>query len=162
GRQGGPIADLLSSSAEEEIELLSISADEELAGGRPTEPPRVAAEDEDLDRAFGNIAPPATVPAPKVAAKKVPLVDDLPQGHLAAVQGLRPLRAPGHRGEVPHAPGRSRREGDRRGEERGWLVRGPARQGAGLRERYRSGAAEGRRHLRRDVAAYPGAGKRDH
>src|SRR5207302_1289130 len=49
GRQGGPIADLLSSSAEEEIELLSISADEELAGGRPTEPPSVAAEDADLD-----------------------------------------------------------------------------------------------------------------
>ena len=85
GRQGGPIADLLSSSAEEEIELLSISADEELAGGRPTEPPRVAAEDEDLDRAFGNIAPPATVPAPKVAAKKVPLFDDLPQDAFVAL-----------------------------------------------------------------------------
>src|SRR5438445_540403 len=46
GRQGGPIADLLSSSAEEEIELLSISADEELAGSRPTEPPSVSAEEE--------------------------------------------------------------------------------------------------------------------
>jgi len=85
GRQGGPIADLLSSSAEEEIELLSISADEELAGGRPTEPPRVAAEDADLDRAFGNIVPPATVPAPKVAAKKVPLFDDLPQDAFVAL-----------------------------------------------------------------------------
>ena len=85
GRQGGPIADLLSSSAEEEIELLSISADEELAGGRPTEPPSVAAEDADLDRAFGNIVPPATVPAPKVAAKKVPLFDDLPQDAFVAL-----------------------------------------------------------------------------
>ena len=85
GRQGGPIADLLSSSAEEEIELLSISADEELAGGRPTEPPSVAAEDADLDRAFGNIVPPTTVPAPKVAAKKVPLFDDLPQDAFVAL-----------------------------------------------------------------------------
>ena len=85
GRQGGPIADLLSSSAEEEIELLSISADEELAGSRPTEPPSVSAEDDDLDRAFGNIAPPASAPAPKIAAKKVPLFDDLPQDAFVAL-----------------------------------------------------------------------------
>jgi CRP-like cAMP-binding protein len=85
GRQGGPIADLLSSSAEEEIELLSISADEELAGSRPTEPPSVAAEDADFDRAFGNIAAPAGVPVRKVAAKKVPLFDDLPQDAFVAL-----------------------------------------------------------------------------
>jgi len=85
GRQGGPIADLLSSSAEEEIELLSISADEELAGSRPTEPPSVSAEDDDLDRAFGNIAPLASAPAPKIAAKKVPLFDDLPQDAFVAL-----------------------------------------------------------------------------
>jgi len=85
GRQGGPIADLLSSSAEEEIELLSISADEELAGSRPTEPPSISAEDDDLDRAFGNIAPPASAPAPKIAAKKVPLFDDLPQDAFVAL-----------------------------------------------------------------------------
>src|SRR5947209_15868661 len=78
GRQGGPIADLLSGAAEEEIELLSISADEELAGSRPTEPPSVAAEDADLERAFGNRAPPATGPAPKATAPKVPLFDDRP------------------------------------------------------------------------------------
>jgi len=85
GRQGGPIADLLSSAVEEEIELLSISADEELAGGRPTEPPSVAAEDADLERAFGNIAPPPTGPAPKVSVKKVPLFDDLPQDAFVAL-----------------------------------------------------------------------------
>src|SRR5439155_1338790 len=42
GRQGGPIADLLSSAAEEELELLSVSAAEGLTGGRPTEAPRTA------------------------------------------------------------------------------------------------------------------------
>jgi CRP-like cAMP-binding protein len=85
GRQGGPIADLLSSSAEEEIELLSISADEELTGGRPTEAPSVTAEDEDFDRAFGDIAAPASASAPKVAAKKVPLFDDLPEDAFVAL-----------------------------------------------------------------------------
>src|SRR5438132_1186463 len=109
GRQGGPIADLLSSSAEEEIELLSISADEELAGSRPTEPPSVSAEDDDLDRAFGNIAPPASAPAPKIAAKKVPLFDDLPQdAFVALVNRLGYQRhLPGHLIIREGDPGRS-------------------------------------------------------
>jgi len=86
GRQGGPIADLLSAGAEEEIELLSISADEELAGARPTEPPTVSADDEDLDRAFGNIAPdPGSRRPAKVVNKKVPLFDDLPQEAFVAL-----------------------------------------------------------------------------
>jgi CRP-like cAMP-binding protein len=85
GRQGGPIADLLSAGAEEEIELLSISADEEASGGRPTEPPAVSADDEDLDRAFGNIAPDPTARPAKVVEKKVPLFDDLPQEAFVAL-----------------------------------------------------------------------------
>ncbi len=86
GRQGGPIADLLSAGAEEEIELLSISADEEVAGARPTEPPTVSADDEDLDRAFGNIAPdPGSRRPAKVVNKKVPLFDDLPQDAFVAL-----------------------------------------------------------------------------
>jgi CRP-like cAMP-binding protein len=105
GRQGGPIADLLSRGAEEEIELLSISADEEVAGGRPTAPPSVPAEDEDLDRAFGSIAPqPGTRPA-SIMAKKVPLFDDLPQDAFVALVD----RLGYHR----HAPGQLIiREGD--------------------------------------------------
>src|SRR5207245_10421675 len=51
----------------------------------PPEPPSAAAEDADLDRAFGNIVPPTAVPAPNVAAKKVPLFDDLPQDAFVAL-----------------------------------------------------------------------------
>jgi len=84
-RQTGPIADLLSSDAEEEVELLSISADEELAGARPTAAPAVSAEDEDFDRAFGNIAAPPEERVSKMNAKKVPLFDDLPQDAFVAL-----------------------------------------------------------------------------
>jgi CRP-like cAMP-binding protein len=85
GRQGGPIADLLSSGAEEEVELLSISADEEVAGVRPTESPSVPAEDADLEAAFGNIAPPPSARKPQVSAKRVPLFDDLSQDAFVAL-----------------------------------------------------------------------------
>ncbi|MGZ6125873.1 MAG: cyclic nucleotide-binding domain-containing protein, partial [Myxococcales bacterium] len=98
GEEGGPIADLLSSGSgsEEEVELLSISADEQVAGHRPTEAPAPAADDGDLDRAFDNVAPSRT-PVPKVAAKKVPLFDDLSQdAFVALVNRLRYQR---------HAPG---------------------------------------------------------
>jgi CRP-like cAMP-binding protein len=85
GRQGGPIVDLLSSGAEEEIELLSISADEEASTSRPTGPPAVSADDADLDRAFGNIAPEGAGVPTKVVTKKVPLFDDLPQDAFVAL-----------------------------------------------------------------------------
>jgi CRP-like cAMP-binding protein len=85
GRQGGPIADLLSAGAEEEIELLSISSDEEVSGGRPTEPPSVSADDDDLDRAFGSIAPDPSARPAKVVNKKVPLFDDLSQDAFVAL-----------------------------------------------------------------------------
>ena len=85
GRQGGPIVDLLSSGAEEEIELLSISADEEVSSSRPTGPPTVSADDADLDRAFGNIAPEGAGVPTKVVTKKVPLFDDLPQDAFVAL-----------------------------------------------------------------------------
>ena len=84
-RQTGPIADLLSSGAEEEVELLSITADEEVAGARPTAAPAVSAEDEDFDRAFGNIAAPPEERASRMNAKKVPLFDDLPQDAFVAL-----------------------------------------------------------------------------
>ncbi len=74
-----PIADLLSSGAEEEVELLSISSDEEAAGGRPLGSPQLSPDDADLDAAFGNMSPQATAHAKKVPAKKVPLFDDLSQ-----------------------------------------------------------------------------------
>jgi CRP-like cAMP-binding protein len=97
GREGGPIADLLSGSAEEEIELLSISADEEVAGARATEAPAVSADDEDLDRAFGNLAPePGSAPH-KLVSTKVPLFDDLSQDAFVALVN----RLGYHR----HAPG---------------------------------------------------------
>ena len=73
-----PIADLLSSDAEEEIELLSISSDEEAAGHRPLSHPQITAGDADLDQAFGNIAPISQAPKHKLPAK-VPLFDDLGQ-----------------------------------------------------------------------------------
>ena len=84
GRQGGPIVDLLSSGAEEEIELLSISADEEVSS-RPLGPPTVSADDADLDRAFGNITPEGPGVPTKVVTKKVPLFDDLPQDAFVAL-----------------------------------------------------------------------------
>src|SRR5207248_8089973 len=84
-RQTGPIADLLSRGVEEEVELLSITADEEVAGARPTAAPAVSAEDEDFDRAFGNIALPPEERASKMNAKKVPLFDDLPQDAFVAL-----------------------------------------------------------------------------
>jgi len=85
GRQGGPIVDLLSSGAEEEIELLSISADEEVSSSRPPGPPTVSADDADLDRAFGNLAPEGAGVPTKVVTKKVPLFDDLPQDAFVAL-----------------------------------------------------------------------------
>jgi CRP-like cAMP-binding protein len=85
GEEGGPIADLLSSGAEEEIELLSISADEQVAGQRPTEAPAPAADDGDLDRAFDTVAAPSRARVPQVAAKKVPLFDDLSQDAFVAL-----------------------------------------------------------------------------
>ena len=72
-----PIADLLSSEAEEEVELLSISSDEEAAGERPMSHARVTPDDADLDAAFGNMSPQAAAHPKKVPAKKVPLFDDL-------------------------------------------------------------------------------------
>ncbi len=76
-----PIADLLDSGNEEEIELISISSD-----GPEAEPPQAApsASGEELDAAFDAIAPepkPAPAPAPKPEARRpaVPLFDDLPQ-----------------------------------------------------------------------------------
>ncbi len=73
-----PIADLLGSDSEEEIELLSISSDEEVAE-RPVTGTRTTPDEADLDAAFGAISP-AAMPAPKRAPpKKVPLFDDLKQ-----------------------------------------------------------------------------------
>jgi CRP-like cAMP-binding protein len=74
-----PIADLLSSEAEEEVELLSINADEEVAGARPMANSRVSPDEADLDAAFGNISPRAIAQPKKVPTKKVPLFDDLSQ-----------------------------------------------------------------------------------
>ncbi|HTO99084.1 MAG TPA: cyclic nucleotide-binding domain-containing protein [Myxococcales bacterium] len=98
GREGGPIADLLSpSGAEEEIELLSISADEQAAGPRPIEAPSLTAGDTDVERAFDSVAPPSRPVAPPVPAKKVPLFDDLSQeAFVALVNRL---------GYQRHAPG---------------------------------------------------------
>jgi CRP-like cAMP-binding protein len=66
-----PIADLLDSDAEEEIELLSISSDR--AGE-----PEVDASGGDLEAAFGAIVPDAKAATRKVPAR-VPLFDDLPR-----------------------------------------------------------------------------------
>jgi CRP-like cAMP-binding protein len=73
-----PIADLLSGGAEEEIELLSISSDDETVGARPMANAKTP-DEADLDAAFGNISPQAAPPAKRVPAKKVPLFDDLTQ-----------------------------------------------------------------------------------
>jgi CRP-like cAMP-binding protein len=74
-----PIADLLSSDSEEEVELLSITSDEEVAdrpisGAKPPSP-----DDMDLDSAFGKLAPQAGAQPKRVPTKKVPLFDDLSQ-----------------------------------------------------------------------------------
>ena len=74
-----PIADLLSSEAEEEVELLSISSDEEAAGERQYANPKLSPDEADLDAAFGKMAPQAAPHPKKVPAKKVPLFDDLSQ-----------------------------------------------------------------------------------
>src|SRR5205814_761908 len=74
-----PIADLLSSEAEEEVELLSITSDEEAAGERPMANAKVSPDEADLDAAFGNISPQAAVHQKKVPTTKVPLFDDLTQ-----------------------------------------------------------------------------------
>jgi CRP-like cAMP-binding protein len=106
GREGGPIADLLSpSGAEEEIELLSISADEQVAGPRPIEAPALTAEDSDVERAFETVAPSSPARTAHLPAKKVPLFDDLSQdAFVALVNRLRYQR---------HAPGELIiREGD--------------------------------------------------
>src|SRR5439155_22355285 len=67
-----PIADLLSSESEEEIELLSITSDEEAAGDRPIGNAKAPSPDDmDLDNAFGKIAPQAAAQQKKVPAKKV-------------------------------------------------------------------------------------------
>ena len=73
-----PIADLLSSEAEEEIELLSISSDDEVAG-RPISGQRPTPDEADFDTAFGNISPSAGPPKKRPPPKKVPLFDDLSQ-----------------------------------------------------------------------------------
>ena len=72
-----PIADLLGSANEEEIELISISSD-----GPEAEPPQPAptASGEELDAAFDAIAPePKPEPKPVMRRPAVPLFDDLPQ-----------------------------------------------------------------------------------
>ena len=68
---GQPIADLLGSDAEEEIELLSISSDR-------TEEPEADAAGADLEKAFGAIVPDAKA-APRKVPARVPLFDDLPR-----------------------------------------------------------------------------------
>src|SRR5204863_4702125 len=75
-----PIADLLSSEAEEEVELLSITSDEEAAGERPHANLKVSPDEADFDAAFGNISPQAVAQQKRVPTKKVPLFDDLTQG----------------------------------------------------------------------------------
>ena len=76
-----PIADLLATSDEEEVELLSISSDEELAP--PTAPvavPRVTASVEDLDQAFGSIIDEHAAQPQRRIPARVPLFSDLSQG----------------------------------------------------------------------------------
>jgi CRP-like cAMP-binding protein len=86
-----PIADLLGSDSEEEIELLSISSDEELverpmSGARG---PRTTPDEADLDAAFGAISPAAMPAAKRAPPKKVPLFDDLkPEAFVELVNKL--------------------------------------------------------------------------
>jgi len=74
-----PIADLLSSDAEEEIELLSISSDEEAAGPRPISHPQITGSDADLDQAFVAISPAQEPQLKHKIPTRVPLFDDLDQ-----------------------------------------------------------------------------------
>ena len=74
-----PIADLLATSDEEEVELLSISSDEELTPTTaPVSVPKIAATGADLDRAFSNIVDEPTQPMRKIPAR-VPLFSELSQ-----------------------------------------------------------------------------------
>ena len=73
-----PIADLLSSESEEEIELLSISSDDEVAD-RPITGPRLTPDEADFDSAFGSLSPAAAPPKKRPPPRKVPLFDDLSQ-----------------------------------------------------------------------------------
>jgi len=68
---GRPIADLLGSDAEEEIELLSVSTDR-------AEEPEAEASGDDLEAAFGALVPDAKA-APRKVPARVPLFDDLPR-----------------------------------------------------------------------------------
>ncbi len=100
-----PIADLLASEAEEEIELLSIASDEEAAGDRPMADEKLSPDDADFDAAFGKMAPQGKATRKKVPSKKVPLFDDLSQE--AFVELVNKL------GYHRHAPGQLIiREGD--------------------------------------------------
>jgi CRP-like cAMP-binding protein/tetratricopeptide (TPR) repeat protein len=73
------IADLLASETDEEVELLSISSDEEAVGERPTTHAERASDEADLEAAFGTIEPRAGARRKRVPTKKVPLFDDLSQ-----------------------------------------------------------------------------------
>ena len=82
-----PIADLVGSGAENEIELLSISSDDLIAvppsavppsAVPPIAVPQIAATGADLDAAFGAILPAASAQPPR-PPPRVPLFDDLPQ-----------------------------------------------------------------------------------
>jgi CRP-like cAMP-binding protein len=74
-----PIADLLASEAEEEIELLSINSEEDAEGARPRTSTGASSDDAAFDAAFGNIAPQPGATPKKVPVMKVPLFDDLSQ-----------------------------------------------------------------------------------
>jgi CRP-like cAMP-binding protein len=71
GRTARPIADLLSSDAEEEIELFSTASEEPAA--KPAAPP---ADDLDLTGVFQSLPEPGKAPVPVM---RVPLFDDLSQ-----------------------------------------------------------------------------------
>jgi CRP-like cAMP-binding protein len=109
-----PIADLLSGQAEEEIELLSISSDQELPPPRPPPPPLdEITPDGDVDAAFGAIGkgpivPPQPPPPPRVPLK-VPLFDDLSQEAFVALVNKVSYRrwAPGELILKEGDPGRS-------------------------------------------------------
>ena len=80
-----PIADLLIGSGEEEVELLSISSDEELA---PAAPQKVTASGEDLDQAFSGIEEHPQPPPRKIPAR-VPLFSELsPEAFVELVNRL--------------------------------------------------------------------------
>lgn len=81
-----PIAELLGGEAEEEIELLSITTEDELPPVPAASSPAAAALAADVDAAFGAIAPsvPPSAP-PKKIPPKVPLFDDLPRDAFVAL-----------------------------------------------------------------------------